>query len=85
MIEDLRWFVALNVVLAIWVGLLAESWKGRRMFVWAMIGFAISLPAVFILAVLPKVERHVKRRRESRDAVLVNSYATGSAIDVTNH
>jgi len=55
--DDLRWVVGLNLVLAIWIGMLADTWKGRRSHVWMVIGFTTSLFGLALLAWLPKVSR----------------------------
>lgn len=58
--DELRWIIGLNLVLAIWLGMLADSWKGRRLYVWMGIGFVTSLLGLALLSYLPKVERRRK-------------------------
>lgn len=61
MMDDLRWMIGLNVVLALWLGMLADSWKGRRIGVWMMIGMLTSVFGLLILAFLPKLPRSEAR------------------------
>ncbi|MES2832948.1 MAG: hypothetical protein V4695_13265 [Pseudomonadota bacterium] len=68
--DELRWMVGLNIVLAIWLGMLADTWKGRRLYVWMAIGFATSLLGLALLAWLPKVER---RKRAGNTALSYDS------------
>ena len=60
MSEELQWFLALNLVLAIWLGMLAESWKGRGMFRWMAIGLVMSVTGLLLLAFLPSVKQERK-------------------------
>jgi hypothetical protein len=53
MIDELRWVIGLNVVLALWLGMLADSWKGRRVGVWMLIGFLTSVFGLALLIYLP--------------------------------
>ena len=54
MFDELRWLMGLNLVIAIWLGMLADSWKGRRMYVWMAIGLVTSVAGLVLLAFLPK-------------------------------
>lgn len=56
MFDELRWLFGLNLVIALWLGMLADSWKGRRMYVWMAIGLVTSVAGVIALALLPKVK-----------------------------
>ena len=56
MFDELRWLMGLNLVVAIWLGMLADSWKGRRMYVWMAIGLVTSVAGLVVLAFLPKVQ-----------------------------
>ena len=56
MFDELRWLFGLNLVVAIWLGMLADSWKGRRMYVWMAIGLVTSLAGLIALAFLPKIQ-----------------------------
>lgn len=55
MIGEFGWFIGLHLVTAIWLGLLASTWKGRNTWVWIGIGLATSLPGLFFLARLPRL------------------------------
>ena len=55
MFDELRWLMGLNFVIAIWLGMLADSWKGRRMYVWMAIGLVTSVGGLVVLAFLPKL------------------------------
>ena len=69
MIEELRWFVGLNIVLAFWMGLLADSWKGRRIGVWMAIGMVTSLGGLILLICMPKLPRPTQElHRQNRFA-----------------
>lgn len=57
MIEEIRWLIGLNLVLSLWLGMLADSWKGRRMGVWMVIGMVTSVAGLAILIYMPKVAR----------------------------
>ena len=57
MSEELQWFLALNLFLAIWLGRFAESWKGRGMFRWMAIGMVMSVTGPLLLAFLPSVKQ----------------------------
>lgn len=61
MIDELRWMIGLNFVLALWLGMLADSWKGRRVGVWMVIGMFTSVLGLIILAWLPKLPRTATR------------------------
>lgn len=55
--------MGLNVVLAIWLGMLADSWKGRHMYAWMAIGLFTSLAGLVLLVFvkkLPPVQRDNK-------------------------
>ena len=68
MFDELRWLMGLNIVVAIWLGMLADSWKGRRMVVWMAIGLVTSAAGLVILALLPKAnppERPVRPKLPS--------------------
>jgi MFS family permease len=65
MIDELRWLMGLNLVLAIWLGMLADSWKGRRMYVWMLIGICTSLAGLLALALLPKLQRRAQPQIQS--------------------
>lgn len=56
MSEELQWFLGLNLVLAIWLGMLAEHWKGRDMYRWIAIGLLMSVAGPLLLALLPSVK-----------------------------
>lgn len=56
MLDELRWLLGLNLVIAIWLGMLADSWKGRRMYVWMAIGLFTSVAGLVALMFLPKIQ-----------------------------
>ncbi len=56
MSEELQWFLGLNLVLSIWLGMLAEQWKGRSMIRWMAIGLVMSIIGLLLLARLPSVK-----------------------------
>ena len=60
MSEELQWFMGLNLVLAIWLGLLAEHWKGRGIYRWMAIGMVMSVTGLLLLAFLPSVKQGQK-------------------------
>ena len=60
MSEELQWFMGLNLVLSIWLGMLAEYWKGRGMVRWIAIGLVISVAGPLLLALLPSVKHGQK-------------------------
>ena len=57
MIDELRWVMGLNLVLAIWLGMLADSWKGRRMYVWIAIGLVTSVFGIVLLLCVKKLPK----------------------------
>ena len=54
--EDVRWLLGLNVVVAVWLGMLANSWKGRSLYRWALIGLIFNVGGLLVLAALPKLK-----------------------------
>ncbi len=56
MFDELRWLLGLNLVISIWLGMFADSWKGRRMYVWMAIGLVTSVAGLVALAFLPKIQ-----------------------------
>lgn len=63
MFDELRWLLGLNLVIAIWLGMLADSWKGRRMYVWMAIGLLTSVAGLVALMFLPKIHPEVRTDR----------------------
>ena len=57
MLSELRWLLGLNLVLALWLGMLANAWKGRNTYCWFFIGICTSLIGLVVLWTLPKL-RH---------------------------
>ena len=55
MIGEFGWVIGLHAVMAIWLGLLASTWKGRNTWVWVGIGLATSLLGLILLARLPRL------------------------------
>lgn len=53
--DQLRWLLGMNLVMAIWLGMLADSWKGRRMYIWIVIGMLTSVAGLLALVMLPKL------------------------------
>ena len=60
MSEELQWFLVLNLVLSIWLGVLAEHWKRRSMICWMAIGLVMSVTGPVLLALLPSVKNSQK-------------------------
>lgn len=54
--DELRWLLGMNLVMAIWLGMLADYWKGRRMYTWMVIGMLTSVVGLLALAMLPKLQ-----------------------------
>jgi MFS family permease len=74
MIDELRWVIGLNVVLALWLGMLADSWKGRRMGVWMVIGFLTSIFGLALLIYLPSCRRDGQEKDVRRPFSREDSY-----------
>lgn len=55
-IDELRWLVGLDIVLAIWLGMLADSWKGRNMYAWIAIGLFTSVFGIALLLFVSKLK-----------------------------
>ena len=68
-IDDLRWLMGLNVVLAVWLGMLANSWKGRHMYGWMIIGLFTSVAGLVLLVLVKKLPT------SPRDDKHVNGFA----------
>lgn len=56
-IDDLRWLMGLNLVLAVWLGMLANSWKGRHMYAWIGIGLLTSVAGLVVLLFVKKLPK----------------------------
>lgn len=56
--EAIRWLLGLNLVAGVWLGMLANSWKGRSLYRWALIGFIFNLGGLVILTVVPKLKQN---------------------------
>ena len=54
--EELRWLIGLNLVVAVWLGMLANSWKGRSLYRWALVGLVFSVAGLLVLGLLPKIK-----------------------------
>ena len=76
--DELRWVVGLNFVLAIWIGMLADSWKGRRLYVWMAIGFTTSFVGLLLLVWMPKL------KRATNVATLAVTYSSENASIATH-
>ena len=63
-IDDLYWVIGLNIVFSIWLGMLADAWKGRQMSTWVAIGLCTSVAGLVMLLMLPKLS---KQHRQPRD------------------
>lgn len=74
MVDELRWIMGLNLVLAIWIGMLADSWKGRRMYVWMAIGLFTSIAGLIVLAMLPKLKREQHQAKVASEFGRTDSY-----------
>lgn len=62
MLSELRWLIGFNLVLSIWLGMLANTWKGRSLYGWMLIGLCTSLVGVLFLCALPKLIRPMADR-----------------------
>jgi hypothetical protein len=56
MLTELRWLIGFNLVLSLWLGMLANTWKGRNTAGWFMIGLCTSVFGLVALAWLPKLQ-----------------------------
>lgn len=54
--EEFRWLLGLNLVVAVWLGMLANSWKGRSLYRWALIGLIFNVAGLLVLVLLPKIK-----------------------------
>lgn len=54
--EAFRWLVGLNLVVGVWLGMLAGSWKGRSFYAWAMIGLVFNIVGLLVLALMPTLK-----------------------------
>lgn len=61
--EEFRWLLGLNVVVAVWLGMLANSWKGRSLYRWALIGLIFNVAGLLVLAMLPKLKPGTGRQK----------------------
>jgi hypothetical protein len=64
MFDELRWMIGLNLVLAIWLGMLADSWKGRGMYRWMAIGMLTSVFGLVLLLFMPALPRTAQRETQ---------------------
>ena len=56
-IEEFRWLLGLNLVVGVWLGMLASSWKGRNFYVWAATGMLVNVVGLLVLALLPTLKK----------------------------
>ena len=61
--EAFRWMLGLNLVVGIWLGMLANSWKGRSLYRWAMIGLVFNIAGLLVLAMLPRLKPVAAQRK----------------------
>ena len=73
-IDDLRWLMGLNVVLAIWLGMLANSWKGRHMYGWMAIGLFTSLAGLMLLVWVKKLPKPLRTEKLGNSFSPTDSY-----------
>lgn len=73
-IDDLRWVMGLNFVLAVWLGMLADSWKGRNMYGWIAIGLCTSLVGLLLLVVVKKLSGKPERENADNGFAPTDSY-----------
>jgi hypothetical protein len=65
MLNEIRWLLGFNVILSIWIGMLANAWKGRNSYGWFAIGLCISVFGLGLLAALPKLANAVGNKARS--------------------
>ncbi len=53
--SELRWLIGFNLVLSVWLGMLANTWKGRSTYGWMVIGVFTSVIGVLLLILMPKL------------------------------
>lgn len=73
-IDDLRWLMGLNLVLAVWLGMLADSWKGRNMYGWMAIGLCTSLAGLVLLLFVQKRPKAPQENKPSNGFSPTDSY-----------
>ena len=56
MLNELRWLLGLNLVLSLWLGMLANAWKGRNTVLWFLIGLCTSVLGLLALWIVRKLE-----------------------------
>ena len=72
--DDLRWLMGLNLVLAVWLGMLADSWKGRHMYGWIVIGLFTSVIGLALLLFVKKLPKTQNRSKMSNGFAPTDSY-----------
>ena len=60
MLAELRWLIGFNLVLSLWLGMLANAWKGRNTVGWFCIGLCTSIFGLIVLALVPKLQPRVE-------------------------
>ena len=73
-IDDLRWLLGLNVVMAVWLGMLADSWKGRHMYGWMLIGLFTSVVGLVLLVFAKKLTKESRREKPDKAFSRNDSY-----------
>jgi len=51
--EDILAAIALSLLFGSWLGILADSWKGRNVYLWTLIGICTNFVGIIILAFVP--------------------------------
>ena len=74
MVDEWRWLIGLNLVLALWLGMLADSWKGRRMGAWMAIGLCTSVFGLALLILMPKLPVTKQAEKRSNPFAPTDSY-----------
>ena len=80
MIDELRWLIGLNLVLAIWLGMLADSWKGRRMYAWIAIGLVTSVFGIVLLLYVKKLPKNLPRVMSALPKVPTRFHRSNSSL-----
>jgi len=51
--EDIYTAIAWSLLFGPWLGILADTWKGRNVYLWTLIGICTNIVGIIILAFVP--------------------------------